>query len=259
MKGEKIDMAARRQVTNKLRTEYRKASKSDKGAILDRVVATTGMGRSSARRMLTGPLLPHPKEQIDARTVRPRRFSDHARALLEHVWALMGCPCGKYLAVMVPMWLPLLAEAGDLDHAFATTEAIGELEAMSPATTCRYLAPARARMRLRGVSTTTPAPAVLRNSIGMSKAGDAPPATPGVIEADTVAHCGPTASGEFARTVTMTDLATGWTENASIRNNASKWIVGAVADLQAKFPFGLRVFDSDNGSEFINHQVADWL
>ena len=33
----------------------------------------------------------------------------------------------------------------------------------------------------------------------------------------------------------------------------------AVADLQSSFPFPLRMFDSDNGSEFINHDVADWL
>jgi hypothetical protein len=38
----KIDMAARRQVTNKLRTQYRGAWKADKTKILDRVVTTTG-------------------------------------------------------------------------------------------------------------------------------------------------------------------------------------------------------------------------
>ena len=43
----------------------------------------------------------------------------------------------------------------------------------------------------------------------------------------------------------MTDLVTGWTENASIRNNPSKWIVKAVAALQGMFPFPLLVFDSD--------------
>jgi hypothetical protein len=40
----KIDMAARRQVANELRTQYRRASKADR-KVLDRVVATTGMGR----------------------------------------------------------------------------------------------------------------------------------------------------------------------------------------------------------------------
>ena len=34
---------------------------------------------------------------------------------------------------------------------------------------------------------------------------------------------------------------------------------GRVSDLQERFPFPLVVFDSDNGSEFINHDVANWL
>jgi hypothetical protein len=208
--------------------------------------------------MLTGPVLPAPAEQVDKRRLRPKGYSDESRLLLEHVWALMGLPCGKYVVVMLELWLPLLRAAGDLDKPFATPETLAELQSMSAATIDRYLAPARAGLRLRGISTTTPSP-LLRNSIGLSKAGDEPPSVPGVIEADTVAHCGPTFQGEFYRTLTMTDLVTGWTENASIRNNASKWIVQAVGDLQGMFPFPLRVFDSDNGSEFINHEVADWL
>ena len=82
----KIDMAARRQVTNKLRTQYRKATKTERGKILDRVVDTTGMGRSTARRMLTGPALPDPAEQVDRRTLRPRGFNDDARAC----WSTCG-------------------------------------------------------------------------------------------------------------------------------------------------------------------------
>lgn len=254
----KIPMTARRHVTNKLRTTYRKASKTDRSRILDEVITTTGMGRSTARRMLTGPRLPDPGEHVDKRRLRPKTYSDASRVLLEHVWALMGMPCGKYFVVMLPMWLPLLEQAGDLDHPFVSATAIEELESMSAATIDRYLAPARQSMQLRGISTTKPPP-LLRNSIGLSKTGDEPPTVPGVIEADTVAHCGPSYVGEFARTLTMTDMVTGWTENASIRNNASKWILEAVADLDGKFPFELRVFDSDNGSEFINHEVADWL
>jgi hypothetical protein len=258
MKGDKIDMAARRQVTNKLRGAYRKASKHDKSRILDQVIAATGVGRSTARRLLSGPALGDPGEQVDGRTLKARRFSDDARALLEHVWALMGMPCGKYLSVMCELWLPLLAAAGDLDQPFATEETLAELRSMSPATIDRYLAPARGRMRLRGVSTTKPSP-LLRNSIQIRTCADEAPDTPGVIEADTVAHCGPTLVGEFARTLTMTDMLTGWTENCSVRNNASRWIVAGVEELQAMFPFPLVVFDSDCGGEFINHEVAGWL
>ena len=251
-------MAARRQVTNKLRGQYRKASKADKGKILDRVVSTTGMGRSTARRMLTGPRLPDPAEQVDGRTLRARGFGDDARALLEHVWALMGMPCGKYLVVMCDLWLPLLAAAGDLDRPFATAAALAELKAMSAATVDRYLKPARDRMRIKGICTTKPSP-LLRNSITIRTCADEAPKTPGVIEADTVAHCGPTLIGEFARTLTMTDLVIGWTENCSIRNNASKWITAGIEQLQQRFPFPMAIFDSDCGSEFINYEVADWL
>lgn len=254
----KIDMAARRQVTNKLRDAYRKGSKADKGRILDKVVETTGMGRSTARRLLSGPRLPDPKDQIDKRSVKARRYSDDARSLLEHVWMLMGMPCGKYLVVMRDLWIPLLDAAGDLDKPFATEAARAELAAMSAATVDRYLAPARDRMRLKGISTTKPSPR-LRNSIKIRTVADERDGRPGAIEADTVAHCGPTFVGEFARTLTMTDMVTGWTENASIRNNASRWITEAVEELEAAFPFLLVSFDSDNGSEFINNDVAAWL
>ena len=254
----KIDMAARRQVTNKLRVQYRRASKADKSKILDRVVATTGMGRSTARRMLTGPRLPDPAGQVDGRALRPRGFSDDARAFLGHVWALMGMPCGKYLVVMLELWLPLLAKAGDLDQPFATDAALAELNAMSAATVDRYLKPARDRMRIKGVSTTKPSP-LLRNSISVRTCADEAPDKPGVIEADTVAHCGPTLVGEFARTLTMTDVVIGWTENCSIRNNAAKWITDGIEALQERFPFDLVIFDSDCGGEFINHEVAAWL
>jgi hypothetical protein len=254
----KIDMAARRQVANKLRIQYRRASKADKSKILDRVVATTGMGRSAARRMLTGPGLLDPAEQVDGRTLRPRGFSDDARALLVHVWALMGMPCGKYLVVMLGLWLPLLARAGDLDKPFATEQPLAELEAMSAATVDRYLKPARDRMRIKGISTTKPSP-LLRNSISIRTCADETPERPGVIEADTVAHCGPTLIGEFARTLTMTDVVIGWTENCSIHNNASKSIVTGAEQLTEQFPFDMAVFDSDCGGEFINHEVAAWL
>lgn len=145
---------------------------------MDRVVSTTGMGRSTARRMLTGPKLADPAEQVDGRALRARGFSDDARALLEHVWALMGMPCGKYLAVMCGLWLPLLAEAGDLDKPFATEAALAELKAMSAATVDRYLKPARDRMRIKGISTTKPSP-LLRNSITIRTCADEAPDAPG--------------------------------------------------------------------------------
>ena len=112
---------------------------------------------------------------------------------------------------------------------------------------------------VKGISTTKPS-ALLRNSIRIRTCANETPDRPGVIEADTVAHCGPTLIGAVPpRTLTMTDVVIGWTENCSIRNNASKSIVAGVEQLTELFPFDMVIFDSDCGSEFVDHEVAAWL
>lgn len=255
----KVDMGARGQVTGKLRGAYLGASKVDKGRVLDQVVAATGVGRSTARRLLVGPVgrgVPA-GDRVDGRSVRARLYGDSARELLARLWRLMGCPCGPYLVVMLPQWVPLLAAAGDLG-VDQDSPVVGEVLAMSANTVDRYLRPVKDQMRLQGISATKPG-RLLRNSIAIRKCTDELELVPGMLEVDTVAHCGPSLRGEFVRTLTMTDMHTGWTLCASVRNNAAKWIVAAVARLRDEFPFPVTGFDSDNGSEFINYQVARWL
>ena len=56
----------------------------------------------------------------------------------------------------------------------------------------------------------------------------------------------------------MTDIATGWTENRSVRNKAQTWVVAALEDTGKVPPFPLLRVDSDNGSEFINYHLLAW-
>ena len=109
---------------------------------------------------------------------------------------------------------------------------------------------------------TPPAPRVWRlrvrpasccaTPITIRKASDELDGLPGNVEADTVAHCGPSLKGEFCRTLTVVDFATGWTENASARNNAYRNLSQAEAMIEQRLPFTIRSYDNDNGSEFIN-------
>lgn len=64
-------------------------------------MTTTGMGHSTARRMLAGHVLPDPAKQVDRRQLRAKTCNDDSRLLLEHMWTLMGMPSGRYLAVML--------------------------------------------------------------------------------------------------------------------------------------------------------------
>ncbi|CAG7579771.1 transposase family protein [Rhodococcus opacus] len=80
----------------------------------------------------------------------------------------------------------------------------------------------------------------------------------GTPEIDLFGHEGGNAVGEHAYTLTVTDIATGWTENRSVRNKARKWVIAALDEIAAIMPFPLLGVDSDNGSEFINHHLLDW-
>ena len=81
---------------------------------------------------------------------------------------------------------------------------------------------------------------------------------PGFVEIDLVGHEGGNAAGEHAYTLTVTDIATGWTENRSVRNKARKWVFAALDDIARAMPFPILGVDSDNGSEFINHHLLAW-
>lgn len=108
-----ISMAAKRQVTLRFRDEYMRASKKQKGVILDRMCESLGIGRSTARRLLAQAGRRTHNEAVPAE--RPRRYSDRSRELLREVWVMMDMPCGKYLKTMLPQWLPMLRACGELD------------------------------------------------------------------------------------------------------------------------------------------------
>ena len=132
-----------------------------------------------------------------------------------------------------------------------------ELLTMSAASIDRYLKTAKAKDQISGVSTTKPSP-LLRNSIKVRRAGDEVEAEPGFFEGDTVAHCGPTLKGEFARTVNLTDVHIGWVFTRTVRNNAHTHILGALKAAIHEMPYEVTGLDFDNGTEFLNKAVIKW-
>ncbi len=81
---------------------------------------------------------------------------------------------------------------------------------------------------------------------------------PGLVEIDLVGHEGGNAVGEHAYTLTVTDIATGWPENRSVRNKARKWVLAALDGIAKVMPFPILGVHSDNGREFINYHLLNW-
>jgi hypothetical protein len=254
-------MASRAEITARYARAYVKACKKDRGRILDQVVAVTGWSRDNARRRLSAAAKGSAGAGVARRPRRPRapKYCLDTLKVLQKVWAASGGQCGKYLAASMRIQLDGLERHGELAfgrdrYSPAVRE---ELLEMSAATIDRYLAPAKAKDQISGVSTTKASP-LLRNSIKIRKAGDEVEEEPGFFESDTVAHCGPTLKGEFARTVNLTDVHIGWVFTRSVRNNAHTHILGALKAGLHEIPYEVTGLDFDNGSEFLNKAVIKW-
>lgn len=256
-------MTSRAEVTTRYARAYVKASKQVRGRILDQVVDVTGWSRDNARRRLTAAAKRPPGSGRSVATrprkPRPGKYSYYALKVLQRVWAASGGQCGKYLAASMALQLDCLQRHDELAfgrdrYSPAVRE---ELLEMSAATIDRYLAPARAKDQISGVSTTKPSP-LLRNSIKVRKAGDEVEGEPGFFEGDTVAHCGPTLKGEFARTVNLTDVHTGWVFTRAVRNNAHAHILSVLKAGFHEIPYAVTGLDFDNGTEFLNKAVIKW-
>lgn len=256
-------MGSRAEVTARFAKAYVKASKKDRGLILNQVVSVTGWTRDNARRRLAQ-AAKRPAgvgRRVAARQRKPRRlkYSYDALKVLQRVWAASGGQCGKYLAASMALQLDGLERHGEL--AFGrerySPQVRQELLTMSAASIDRYLKTAKATDQISGASTTKPSP-LLRNSIQVRRAGDAVEAEPGFFEGDTVAHCGPTLKGEFARTLNLTDAHTGWVFTRSVRNNAHVHILTVLKTADTEIPYEITGLDFDNGGEFLNVPVITW-
>ena len=81
---------------------------------------------------------------------------------------------------------------------------------------------------------------------------------PGFCEIDLVAHGGTSVAGSFIQTLTMVDVATGWTECLPLIARDGGLVVEAIKRAQSLFPWLLRGADFDNDSTFMNDVVVPW-
>ena len=245
-------MAERKAITETAATRYRLASKGAKGRILDELCANTGWHRSHARKALTAAL--QPRRVASRRYRRPMVYGPEVIEALTVCWLVLGMPAGKRLAPVLDELVAVLRRYGELA---IDDQTAALLVSMSAATIDRRLAPARARHQLRGRRGTKPG-SLLKSQIPVRTWADWSDTQPGFVEIDLVSHDGGNSVGPFAFTLTVTDVATGWTENRSVPSKAHNVVVAALENIVARMPFPILGVDSDNGAEFINAELYTW-
>ena len=156
--------------------------------------------------------VPH-KQRVD-------KFSCGARKVLQRVWAASGGQCLRTWPYRWPPSWPCWSDTAN--SSMAPTKA-----ARQYAPNCWPCLPQRST----GISNRSRRPTrsgaclprlrpLPRSSITIRKVGDEAEQAPGFFEGDTLAHCGPSLKGEFARTLNLTCVHSGWVFIRTVRNNA---------------------------------------
>ena len=246
-----LTLASRKAITRAQAVKYRAGSRTTKSQILDTVCEVTGYHRDYARRALRVALRPRVATVSQGCHARAPKYDAKVIAALEKCWAVLNAPAGKRLAPMLAELVPLLRRHRELDLDEATAEL---LIGMSAATIDRRLATARSKMLPRGRSHTKPG-SMLKARIAMRTWAEHDENTPGFVEIDLVAHEGGNPRGKFCFTLTVTDIATGWTENRTVADKRQVHVFAALTDVVEHLPFPIKGIDSDNGGEFINKQL----
>jgi hypothetical protein len=246
-----ISMGARREVLSAVAERYWSAGRVEKGCILDALCRTTGWHRKHAVRALRQRVV-----TAEARVPRERkrRYGTTIKDALTALWEASDRVCGKRLVAMIPILLPALEQHGRLQLSEGEH---GQLLAVSAATIDRMLgdvkvAAAGGRRRRAGFYSA------IRREVPVRTFNDWKDPAPGFCEVDMVAHGGTSVAGSFIQTLTMVDVATGWTECLPLVNRDGILVVEALKRAQSLFPWLLRGVDFDNDSAFMNEVVIPW-
>ena len=268
-----LTMKEKQAVTRQMALEYKRATKTQKGKILDTLIRLTGYNRSYAARVLRqraryvvvaqGVVNGVKVRLVEDERTRPKKkrkrkrkktYDKEVLRALQTVWLICDGICGKRLAPYMRRIVGKLEQMGEL-HLEPKTRR--KLLTVSAATIDRMLAPTRKRYQLRARSQTKPG-TLLKHQIPIRTFADWDDVHPGFLEIDLVSHEGGNAREDYAYTLDATDVFTGWTETEAVKNRSQHFVFAGLEAAMPRFPFAILGIDSDNGGEFINHHLFNY-
>jgi transposase InsO family protein len=226
-----------------VRHAYASLGRADKGVVRKYIGRMTGLSRAQATRLIAG----HRKTgQVKAavyqRTKFARRYTAADIELLAYVDKAHGNLSG-------PATRRIL-EREYFDYGQAV---YARLAGISVAQIYRFRNSTAYRKRNTSYQPTRPA--VIR--IGERRKPQ-PRGWPGYLRIDTV-HQGDREGVKGIYHINAVDEVTQWEIVAATPQISELWLIPLLETMLQQFPFAIRGFHSDNGSEFINHTVARLL
>jgi len=222
---------------------YSQQSREDKGLLRTYVLKMTGFSRAQVTRLIGQHLHQgEVKAAVYRRCRFPTRYTRTDAALLAAVDEAHDTLSG-------PATRKILEREF---NEFGKHEYAG-LAAISVAHLYRLRQSKSYRTRRVHFTKTKPTPV----AIGERRCPE-PVGRPGYLRVDTV-HQGDRDGVKGVYHINAVDEVTQWQVVACVPQISQAWLLPALIDMLDQFPFKIHGFHSDNGSEFINHNVATML
>jgi transposase InsO family protein len=227
------------------RLGYRQLGRADKGVVLLYLQQLSGYSRAQVTRLVSRWMGGQPliKNYRAPEHAFARRYTDSDVALLAQVDRAMGTLSGPATACVLRRQRDVFQDTrferlGDIS--------IGHLYNL------RQSAGYRAQRIHQAKTRPTKAP-----TIGVRRA-PAHEGRPGFIRIDSV-HQGDQDGIKGLYHINAVDCVTQWQVVATVQTISEAYLLPVIEQMLAQFPFEIRGFHADNGSEYVNHRVAQML
>lgn len=168
------------------------------------------------------------------------------RDALQVLWEASDRVCSNRLKALVATLIAALERSGHLELDPLVWCKLLAISAASMDRVLRYIRTGGARQHVKH------APSAATRSVPVRTFADWDHPGPGYMEMDLLAHCGQAVAGSFVHTLTLTDVASGWTECVPLLVREAALVCDSVEVLRSQWPSPLRGLDVDNGTEFVN-------
>ena len=228
---------------------YFKASKKEKGRILNRLCDLCRLTRKHIIKRLAKPFISLSDKKLSPKKKRRLKYPQSLIKLIAQVWKAWNYPCGpKFKAIIKDNQLSIMRKFSLSNETFALILQI------SPAQLDRRLKDLT-RDNKKKAAYCTRSGRYLKNTIPLVDPSFIPKQQ-GSCSMDLVAHCGDNLSGDFAYSLNFTDHFSGWTIPHAFIGKSQFNTVSALNSIIPSIPFRIINLNSDNGSEFINNHCS---
>jgi len=246
-----MNLPSKQQYMQTLRPKYLRASKKEKGAILDEYCRNTGEDRKYAIKKFRYKVIPKEK---GCRKKRKEYYGGPARAALATMWKIFDYPCGQRLEMLLRNETDRMRTLQEL---ICSEETASKIKQITSSIIDKKLAHEKEVERMkRKYKPTHTFP--LKSEVPVKTAAEQDQLHPGVEQIDFVENCGSAAAGEYVNSLSIVDIYSGWWEGDVVMGKGQERALTAIAKARERCSFEWREMHPDNGSNIMNYHILNY-